>query len=363
MNRRQACGRAAALLAALALPGCRRDAPPAPAAAPPAPTFAWKMVTAWPRDYPGLGSGAEDFARRVTAMSGGRLTITVYAAGERVPAAALFDAVSRGSAELGHSAAHHWQGRIAAAPFFSSLPFGLSATEMHAWLQHGGGQALWEEAYAPFGVRPLAVGNTGMQLGGWFNKEITTLQDLEGLRVRMPGLGGEVLKRFAATIVALSEGDVPGALYDGSIDAAAGNGPYADLAVGLPQFARFCYYPGWQAPQALIELLINRKAWDALPADLQAIVEEAAHGATQRMREEYAAGNAQALAELKQQGVVFKRYPEELLAALHHEAAQVLEQLASQNALNGRIWASLKAFRAPADELYRLSAKALDHWR
>lgn len=367
MKRRQLFGSAAALLAAAGLAGCREEpAAPQGAAQPapvPEPRFAWRMVTAWPKDHPGLGTGAESFAERVRTMSGGRLSIEVHAAGEQVPALEVFDTVSRGNAELGHSAAYFWFGKTAAAPFFTAIPFGLSATEMHAWLQHGGGQALWEEAYAPFGLRPLLAGNTGMRMGGWFNKEINSLQDLEGLRVRMPGLGGEVLKRFAAITVNLPEGEVPGTLYNGTIDATDGGGPYNDLAAGLHQFARFYYYPGWQAPQAAIELLINQKAWDALPADLKAIVEEAARGSTRLMQDEYEYYNAEALAELQLQGAVLRRFPDEVLAALRHESEQVLEQLASQNALNGRIWASLKAFREQAGETRELFEKELYNWR
>lgn len=364
MNRRQAL--AAALLGTFGLAGCRRRPPaaePAPAAPPPAAAVAWTLVTAWPRDYPGLDAAARDFARRVALMSGGRLSIEVFAADERVPALAVFDAVSRGKAQLGHGAAHYWAERTPAAPFFAAIPFGLAADESLAWLRHGGGQALWDEAYAPFGVKPLPAGNGGAQLGGWFNREIRSLQDFEGLRVHMPGLGGEVLKRFAAIPQTLAVQAVPAALYDGSIDAAAGGSPSDDLAGGLAQLARFCYYPGWQAPQSPLELLVNRKAWDGLPADLQAIVEEAARGSGQLLLDAYTAANAQAVEELRRQGVELRRLPDELLAALHHESEQVLELQASRNELNGRIWASLKAFRGPAGELRRLTAGSLAHWR
>lgn len=362
MKRRQAL--AAALLGSLGLAGCRR-APALPAAVPaqrPA-QFAWNMVSAWPRDYAGLDSAARDFARRVAAMSDGRLSIAVLAAGERVPALDVFDAVSRGKAELGHGAAHYWAERTPAAAFFAAIPFGLSASETHAWLQHGGGQALWEEAYAPFGIKPLLAGNTGPRLGGWFNREIRSLEDFEGLRVQLPGLGGEVLKRFAAIPLSLPVEAVAAALYDGSLDAAAGGSPADDLAAGLAQLARYCYYPGWQAPQTPIELLINRKAWDALPADLQAIVEEAARAASQRLLDAYLAASAQALEQFRQQGIELRRFPDELLAALRHESAQVLELQAGRNALTARIWASLQAFRGPADELRQLSPRPLQTWR
>ncbi len=287
MNRRQLFGAAAALLATLGLAGCNEDKstpdtkPQTEAAAPK--TYTWKMVTAWPKNYPGLGTGAERIAERITALSGGRLTVKVYAAGELVPALEVFDSVSRGTAEMGHGAAYYWRGKVPAAQFFTSIPFGLSTQEMNAWLNKGGGQQLWEEAYAPFGVLPLAAGNSGMQMGGWFNKEINSLQDLRGLKIRTPGLGGEVLTRLGATTVNLPGGEIFTALQTGAIDATDWVSPYNDLAFGLHKAARYYYYPAWQEPQAVIEMLVSKKAFEALPADLQAIVREVALASNQAM--------------------------------------------------------------------------------
>lgn len=366
MNRRHLFGVAAALLAMLGLAGCKDETAAPQGATPsaaPAQAYTWKMVTAWPKNYPGLGSGAEGFARRVNAMSGGRLTIKVYAAGELVPALEVFDAVSQGTAEMGHSPSYYWKGKTAAAQFFTAVPFGLSTLEMNAWLQQGGGMALWEETYAPFGVKPLVMGNSGMQMGGWFNKAIDSLEDLKGLKIRTPGLGGEVLNRLGATTVNLPGGEVFTALQTGAIDASDWVSPYNDLAFGIHKAARYYYFPGWQEPQAVIELLINQKAWDSLPADLQAIVEEAARGSTQIMLEEYTHHNALALAEMKKQGVELKRFPDEVLAAMRHESEQVLEQLAGQNELNSRIWTSMKAYREQAVEMSKVSDKELHNWR
>jgi UDP-N-acetylglucosamine 1-carboxyvinyltransferase len=191
---------ASALLAAFGLAGCKEEPAAPQASAEPVQTYHWKMVTAWPKNFPGLGSAAERLSERVAAMSNGRLIIKVYAGGELVPPLEVFDAVSRGTAELGHGAAYYWKGKVPAAQFFTAVPFGLSTSEMNAWLSKGGGQALWDEAYAPFGVKPLAVGNTGMQMGGWYNTEINSLDDLKGLKIRMPGLGGEVLRAMGATV-------------------------------------------------------------------------------------------------------------------------------------------------------------------
>lgn len=356
---------ATALLATLGLTGCNDDKTETTAqqASEPAKTYQWKMVTAWPKNYPGLGTSAERLAERVTAMSAGRLTIRVYAAGELVPALEVFDSVSRGTAELGHGAAYYWKGKVPTAQFFTSVPFGLSAIEMNAWLSKGGGQAFWEEAYAPHGVKPMVVGNSGMQMGGWFNKEINSLSDLQGLKIRMPGLGGEVLARLGATSVNLPGGEVFTALQTGAIDATDWVNPYNDLAFGLHKAARYYYYPGWQEPQAVLELLVNQKAFDSLPADLQVILTEATRAASRDMLDDYTYNNALALEQLKQQGVELKRFPGEVLVAMREHSEQVLGQLAEQSELNGRIWASMKAFQAQVEPMHEISEKELYNWR
>lgn len=354
----------AGVLAALGLSACKDEQQSTQQnAATPAQSYHWKMVTAWPKNYPGLGSGAERFAERVGAMSGGRLQIKVYAAGELVPALEVFDAVSQGTAELGHGAAYYWKGKVPAAQFFTAVPFGLAASEMNAWLSHGDGMKLWSEAYAPFGVKPLVVGNTGMQMGGWFNSEINSLADLQGLKIRMPGLGGEALARLGATPVNLPGGEVFTALQTGAIDATDWVSPYNDLAFGLHKAAKYYYYPAWQEPQAALELLINQKALDSLPDDLEAIVEEAARAANQDMQDDYVYNNARALEQLKQQGVQLKRFPNEVLEALREQSAVVLGELAAQSELNGRIWASMQAFQAQVAAAHALTEKELYDWR
>jgi len=367
MKRRHLFGAAAALLATLGLAGCNDDKKVEnagqPAASEPAKTYTWKMVTAWPKNYPGLGTAAERLADRVKVMSDGRLTIKVYAAGELVPALEVFDAVSRGTAELGHGAAYYWKGKVPTAQFFTSVPFGLSAIEMNAWLSKGEGQKFWEEAYAPFGVKPMVVGNTGMQMGGWYNKEIDSLDDLRGLKIRMPGLGGEVLARLGATTVNLPGGEVFTALQTGAIDATDWVSPYNDLAFGLHKAAKYYYYPGWQEPQAVLELLVNQKAMDTLPEDLQAILTEATRAASRDMMDDYVYNNALALDQLKQQGVEFKRFPDEVLGAMQEQSELVLGELAEQSELNGRIWASMKAFQEQVKPMHEISEKELYNWR
>ena len=364
MNRRNLFGAAVALIAAIGLVGCKEDkAASEQAAAKPAEIIHWKMVTSWPKNFPGLGTAAERLAERINTMSAGRLTVKVYAAGELVPALEVFDAVSRGTAEMGHGTPYYWKGKVPAAQFFSSVPFGLSTLEMNAWLSKGGGQALWDETYAPFGVKPLSAGNTTMQMGGWFNKEINSLDDIKGLKIRMPGLGGEVWSKLGAITVNLPGGEIFTSLQTSAIDATDWVGPYNDLAFGLHKAAKYYYFPGWQEPQAVVESMVNQKAFDALPADLQAIVVEAARAATLDMMDDYVFNNAKALQSLKSEGVQFKRLPDEVLQAMREQSNVVLEALAAENDLNGRIWASQKAFLEEASAMQALTEKELYNWR
>jgi len=255
----------------------------------------WKMVTAWPKNFPGLGTNANLLAALIEEMSGGRIKVKVYGAKELVPAFEVFDAVSRGTAEMGHAGAYYWKGKSEAVQFFSSVPFGLTAQEMNAWLYYGGGMELWRELYDPFGLVPAATGNSGVQMAGWFNREINTVDDLKGLKMRIPGLGGEVLQRAGGTPVTIPGGELFTALQSGTIDATEWVGPYNDLAFGFYKVAKYYYYPGWHEPGTTMECMINKKAFNALPKDLQAIVLNACKAANMDMLAEFTARNNQAL--------------------------------------------------------------------
>ena len=248
MKRRDIVRGAGLAAAAAGLAACAPRTAGGPASGDSSLRLQWKMVTSWPTNFPGLGTGAAKLAETITQASGGRLTVKVYGAGELVPAFEVFDAVSRGTAEMGHSAAYYWKGKAAAAPFFCAVPFGLNAQEMNGWLYNGGGLELWRELYAPFGLVPFPAGNTGVQLAGWFRKPLATLEDLKGLKMRIPGLGGEVMARVGATPVNLPGAEIFSSLQSGAIDAAEWVGPYNDLAFGLHRAAKYCYYPGWQEP-------------------------------------------------------------------------------------------------------------------
>ena len=228
-------------------------------------TYKWKMVTTWPKNFPGLGTAPERFAKNVALMSQGQLEVKVFGAGELVPALEVFDAVSGGTAEMGHGAGYYWKGKAPEAQFFTTVPFGMTAQEMNGWIHHGGGQALWEEVYAKFGLVPLAAGNTGVQMGGWFNKEINSVADLKGLKMRIPGLGGEVFKRIGGLPVLLPGSELFTALQTGAIDASEWVAPYNDLAFGLHKAAKYYYYPGWHEPGPALELIVRKEAFESLP--------------------------------------------------------------------------------------------------
>ncbi len=306
----------------------------------------WKLVTAWPKNYPGLGTGANRFAERVTAMSGGRLTIKVHGAGELVPAMGVFDAVRDGSAEMGHSASYYWKGKHPATPFFTAVPFGLTAQELNSWVNFGGGQELWDELYGEFGIKPLPCGNSGTQMAGWFRKEINSLDDIKGLKIRAPGLAGEVMQRIGATPVQMPGGEVFTSMQTGALDAADWVGPYNDLTFGLHKVAKYYYYPGWQEPGAMLELMINKEKWDALPEDLQAIVKSAAEAENQHIYDEFTARNAEALKQLvNEHGVELRRLPDEVLQALEKTSQEAVEDLVAGNEQARRIYESYRGFR------------------
>ncbi|MDY6828666.1 MAG: TRAP transporter substrate-binding protein [Pseudomonadota bacterium] len=322
-------------------------------------TYRWKLVTSWPKNFPGLGTAPERFAEQVDAMSGGRLKIKVYGAGELVPALEVFDAVSRGTAEMGHSGAYYWKGKVPAAQFFSAVPFGLNAQEMNGWIHEGGGLDLWRELYAPFGVIPFAGGNSGVQMAGWFNREILAVEDLKGLKMRIPGLGGEVMERLGVISVTLAGGEIFTALQTGAIDATEWVGPYNDLAFGLNRVGKYYYYPGWHEPGTTLELLANQAAFESLPSDLQAIVENAARAVNQSMLDEYTARNNAALQELVQvHGVQLRQFPEAVLARIRAVSAQVVEELGASSPEAQRVYDSYQAFREQATAYHAISEQA-----
>lgn len=305
------------------------------------------MVTSWPPNFPGHGVSASRLARRLEELSGGRLSVEVFAAGELVPAFEVLDAVSRGAIQLGHSAPIYWRGKIPAAQLFGSVPFGMTPDVFNAWLFHGGGLELWREAYAPLNVIPFPAGNTGPQMGGWFNREINSLADLKGLKMRIPGLGGEVMQRAGALPVTLPGAEIFTALQTGAIDATEWVGPYNDMAFGLHQAARYYYYPGWQEPSGLLELLVSKAAYETLSPTLQTIVETACIAENSFLLAEFNTRNHQALQTLvEEHQVELRRFPDDVLVALQRHSVDVMDELAAENPMVARVYASYRSFSA-----------------
>ena len=222
------------------------------------------MVTSWPKNFPGLGTGAENLAKLITNLSNGRIKVKVYGAGEIVPALGVFEAVSEGIVDAGHGAAYYWKGKVPASVFFTAVPFGLTAQETNGWLHYGGGLELWQEAYAPYNLVPMAGGSTGVQMAGWFNKEINSIADLKGLKMRIPGLAGEVFAAAGGTAVTIPGGELYTSMQTGVIDSVEWVGPYNDKSLGVPfEAAKHYYYPGWHEPGTVLELTINQRAWES----------------------------------------------------------------------------------------------------
>lgn len=307
--------------------------------------YEWKMVTSWPKNFPGLGMAPEKFAEYVEQMSAGRLKIHVYGAGELVPGFEVFDAVSNGTVQMGHSGSYYWKGKIPSAPLFGAIPFGMTATELNAWLNYGGGNELWREMYKPFGVIPMAGGNTGAQFAGWFKKEINAIDDLKGLKMRIPGLAGEVLAKAGAVPVNMPGGEIFSSLQSGALDATEWVGPYNDLAFGFYQAANYYYSSVWHEPAAGLEFLINEKAYNELPKDLQKIIEVAAKAVNEDTLDEYNARNNQALQTLiEKHHVQMRTLPEPVLAQLKAYTAEVMQEQAAKDAGFAKVWQSYSSF-------------------
>jgi len=288
----------------------------------------WRMVTGWPKGLPGLHTGAERFAQRVGDMSGGRLTIKVFAAGELVPAFGGWDAVVSGSAEMAHDAPYYHISKAVGAAFFSAVPFGLTATETSAWINFGGGQEVWDKLYAPFGLMALHGGSTGVQMGGWFRKEIKSVDDLKGLKFRMPGQGGQVLTKLGATVVNLPGGEIFPALQSGALDGTEWVGPYNDLALGFYKVAPFYYWPGFHEPGTTLQVMMSKAKFEALPKDLQAIIRSAAAAEMDVMTSEFNGKSGPALNELiTKHRVQLRQFPRDVLIAFGTASGEVMQDV------------------------------------
>jgi TRAP-type mannitol/chloroaromatic compound transport system substrate-binding protein len=347
LSRRGFIGAGAASAAALAAPALAQG------------TTQWRMVTSWPKNLPGPGVTAERLAERITAMSAGRLSVRVFSAGELVGGLQVFDAVAEGTADIGHTASFYWRGKHPAVAYFTTVPFGLTPTEHMAWIDHGGGQDLWDELYGAFGVKPFMAGNPGVNMGGWFKRPVTSLEDLRGLKLRVAGLGGEIYRKLGATAITLAVADILPALQAGTVDGVEFLGPWSDLGTGFYKVAGYYHYPGFNKPNGTGEAIVSLKAWEALPDDLKAIVTNAAAAENAFSLAEAELQNSRALAALvEEHGVELVRFPDEMLAAAHGAAADLLADIAGHDGLARRIVESYAAARKGAIEWSRVSTEA-----
>ena len=318
----------------------------------------WRMVAAWPRNAPGVGVNAQRLADAITAMSDERLTIKLYGAGELVPPFEVFDAVQNGTAEMGHTTPYYAAGKSPAFHFFTGAPFGLFAHELSAWLLFGEGRELWREAYASFGIVPFYAGSSGVQAGGWFNREITAPDDLKGLKFRIAGLGGEVFRKLGASVVLTPPGEIFEALKTGAIDGAEWIGPWNDIAFGLHKATTFYYLPAFHEFGPSLELIVNRAKYEALPGDLKAIVERAALATATESLADFTFHNIQAFANLDGSAIALRTWPASVATALAVKTRETLLEIASRDTLSTKVFQSYETFRRKASRYARFTDDA-----
>ncbi len=309
--------------------------------------FQWRMPTMWPPALDILQGNAQKFAKIVDELTGGRLKIQVFAGGELMPASGVFDACLQGTVEAFNGAAYYWAGKETAFQWFTSVPFGLNTQGYMAWYQQGGGLALWEEAYAPFGVVPRPGQSTNPQMGGWFRKKINTVDDFKGLKIRIPGLAGKVYSKAGAAVVLLPPGEIYTALERGTIDAAEFIGPHDDLKLGFQNAARYYYYPGWHEATSIAEFSFNKKAYDGLPAEYRRALDHAASVILAASDAEYFVKNATGLQRLNTEfktKVELIKFPDAVLDGARKVSAQVMQEEAEKGALAKKVAAAYAKF-------------------
>lgn len=317
------------------------------------------MVSTWPRDFPGLGTGAQRFAERLTAMTDGRIKVNYFAAGERVKAFDSFDEVASGNAQMYHAADYYWKGKHPGWAYFTAVPFGMTYTEINAWIQWGGGQALWDELAGGYGLKCLPCGNTGVQMGGWFRKEMRSASDFKGLKMRMPGLDGDVIAKLGASPVSLPGGQIYENLVSGAIDATEWVGPWNDSFMKFYEAAKYYYYPGMHEPAAQLSLGINKKFWDGLTKSDQAIIAAAAEVENSIMMSEYNAKNGASLAKLiSDQGVKLKNFSDDIYDSFGDAAAEVFDEVEQHSALAKKVHQSFLKSRNEVGAWAKISDQA-----
>lgn len=323
----------------------------------------WRLTSSFPKALKTFWEPLEQFCNRVEELSDNNFTITPYQPGELAPALEVLDVVQQGSIEMGYTASAYYTGKNIALAFDVGLPFGLSARQQNAWLYEGGGMSLLQEVYTKFNIKYFPFGNTGAQMGGWFRQEISSLKDLKGLRMRIPGIGGEVMSNLGVTVQNIAAGDIYTALEQGTIDATEFISPTDDASLGFYNVAPYYYYPGWWEPGTTISLYINLPSWENLPDKYKAIIEVAAKEANIGMLTKYDHHNGYVLNSLKDKGAILKSYPEEILSAAEVSSQNLFEEYAQSNGDFSKIYASWKEYKENSDSWFLTGELALKEYQ
>jgi TRAP-type mannitol/chloroaromatic compound transport system substrate-binding protein len=359
MKSRREFVRNTTLAAAAALTGCKPESSYKVPKIKDDKVFEWKVVTTWPPNFPVLGEAVVKMAEEIALLSNNRLKIKVFGAGELVQALEVFDAVTLGAAQMGHGTPYYWSGKMPATIFFVAVPFGFNAQQMNAWMFYGGGLELWQELYGKVGLTVFPCGNTGVQMGGWFNKEINTPNDLKGLKMRIPGMGGKVIASAGGAAVTIAGGEIYTSLERGVVDAAEWIGPYHDYILGLHRVAKFYYYPGWQEPGSNLELMINKKAFEELPEDLKNIVKTVALKYHLTILAEFEAKNNFYLQKLLSEGAQLRAFPHEVLELLKQKSEEVLREIVQKDEFSKRVFESMEKFKKDIKQWNKISELAV----
>jgi TRAP-type mannitol/chloroaromatic compound transport system substrate-binding protein len=319
------------------------------------PNVQWRLASSFPPTLDALYGSAERLGERLAALTDGRFQVRPYAAGEIVPAFGVMDAAQQGTVQVGHSASYYFTGKNNALAFDTGVPFGLTSRQQSAWLYEGGGLDLVHEIFADFSLITFPAGNTGSQMGGWFKREVNSAADLRGLKMRIPGLGGEVMNRLGATVQVLAGGEIYPALERGAIDATEWVGPYDDEKLGFHRAAQLYYYPGWWEPGPSMTFMVNRTAWDRLPTTYQEAFRAAALWAANGTQTIYDARNPAALERLIGEGVQLRPFSNDIMTAAREASNAIMEENASANPAYRKVYDAWRQFR---DDSFRWFATA-----
>jgi TRAP-type mannitol/chloroaromatic compound transport system substrate-binding protein len=332
----------------------------APAIAQANPTVKWRLTSSFPKSLDTIYGGADVLAERVRKLTDGKFDIRVFAGGEIVPGLQALDAVKDGTVECCHTCSYYYVGKDKTFGFGTSVPFGMNARQMNAWVYYGGGQKLLDEFYGNYNIRSFPGGNTGTQMGGWFRKEIKSLADVKGLKMRIAGLGGSVFEKLGAVPQQIAGGDIYPSLEKGTIDAAEWVGPYDDEKLGFYKVAKHYYYPGWWEPGPMINFFVNKKEWDKLPKTYQEAFTAAAYEANVSMMAEYDHKNPAALSHLLQQGVKLQKYPDDILNAAYKAAMDLYSEESAKNPAFKKIWTDYDKYRKTQNAWFSIAEMKMD---